>query len=116
MIDDYRVLCSGGYPCEKWLAIREMQELYNTWRRQLRIATCGKDGYDDYVQEWASFQRIDYRIYFPQFWLGRRCWTELHKRMLAQFQPHMVLAFPGIHRDLVARARKQGIKIVMATS
>lgn len=70
----------------------------------------------DRLCEWYAKRRGWKVVAFPAEWqkLGRGAGHVRNQRMLDEFKPHVLVAFPGNRgtADMVARTRRAGVRIV----
>ncbi len=78
------------------------------------LAHGGASGADSLAGEWAQSMQIDYRVY-PARWTleGRSAGPRRNLRMLDDFKPALVIAFPGGRgtAHMVEIARKAGVDV-----
>lgn len=81
------------------------------------IAHGGASGADSEAGRWAIANHVRQQI-FRANWKaeGRAAGPKRNQRMLEQFRPDAVIAFPGGRgtADMVRRAKAEGVKVVQA--
>jgi hypothetical protein len=79
------------------------------------IAHGGAAGADFYAGAWAKRRDVRTTVFEADWEMqGKRAGILRNARMLAEFKPHIVVAFPGGRgtADMVTRARRAGVRVV----
>jgi hypothetical protein len=78
------------------------------------LAEGGAAGADFSAAHWARRNLVPHRSYPARWADGPSAGPERNKRMLREFKPDAVVAFPGGRgtADMVAQAREAGIKVI----
>jgi hypothetical protein len=78
------------------------------------ICVGGARGADELARQWAHRNQVDYRV-FPARWdiYGNAAGAIRNSRMLAEFKPDLVVAFPGGRgtAHMVGIARSAGVRV-----
>ena len=103
---------------------REYADTENVWRvlgklheteGVLAVAHGGAHGADSEAGSWANAMKISVRVY-PADWMreGKAAGPRRNQKMLIDFRPDAVVAFPGGRgtADLVRRAHEEGIRVI----
>jgi len=111
-----RVLVCGG---RDYKDARLVFETLQALHRKTPITTViegGAYGADSYAREWAdtSIDQVIVEEYKADWSLGKKAGPIRNQRMLDEGKPDLVLAFPGGRgtADMVARAKKAGVKVI----
>ena len=82
------------------------------------IATGAAAGADSLARDWAAERKINYTA-FPvpdEVWktVGNKAGSERNARMLLEFAPDLVVAFPGGRgtRDMMAKAKRAKVRVL----
>lgn len=79
------------------------------------IAEGGADGADRMAREWAKIRTVRCLRYYAHWHLhGRGAGPIRNQRMLDEFKPDAVIAFPGGKgtADMVRRAKAAGVRVI----
>lgn len=78
------------------------------------IHAARRTGVDPFADEWATLRKVSV-CEFPSSW--RSSFAQRNQQMIAEGEPDVVLAFPGDRNalDMVARARRNGVRVVFAS-
>jgi hypothetical protein len=111
----HRVLVTGGRDYANRNALTE--SLTTAWLGcELDELACGgATGADALAIEWAKNMQIPYHVW-PAQWtlLGKAAGPSRNKQMLAEFQPTLVIAFPGGRgtAHMVRIAKDAGVQVM----
>lgn len=74
-------------------------------------------GADRWAQEWAEANAAECWVYYADFRMGKAQGPIRNRRMLTDFKPDVVLAFPGGKgtADCIKAARERGIRVIEVT-
>lgn len=110
------VVCGGRDYADNahvWNRLSEIDDVFGI----ASVAHGGAPGADSEAGKWAANARKPCQV-FPARWKqeGKRAGPLRNQRMLDQFQPDAVVAFPGGRgtADMVRRATDAGVKIIKA--
>jgi predicted Rossmann-fold nucleotide-binding protein len=110
------IVCGGRDYADKEAVWRVLSEIDDT-EGILAVAHGGATGADSEAAEWAARMRIT-TVAYKARWKqeGKAARPLRNQRMLDQFKPDAVVAFPGGRgtADMVRRARENGVRVIDA--
>lgn len=111
--DALRVVVCGG---RDYADARHLGEVL-TWVAPLEMAHGGAPGADSLAGRWAEVHGVPLKVY-PADWArdGRAAGPIRNARMIREFKPTLVVAFPGGHgtENMVLRALRSGVDVLRA--
>lgn len=112
-----RVIVCGGRAYADYARVFAVLDALHAERTITALATGRAAGADHYAAHWA-ITRVRELVQFNADWrqYGRAAGPIRNARMLAEFAPDVVVAFPGGAgtADMVAKARAAGVEVVEA--
>jgi len=110
-----RVIVCGGrdYPDDAhvWRTLDALDDEHGI----RALAHGGATGADDHAGRWAEISRIEHRV-FRADWKkhGKAAGPRRNQKMLDEFKPDVVVAFPGGRgtADMVRRAIDSGVRVI----
>ena len=115
-----KVIVCGGRDYDNWRRVYSvLTGLFPDSSVPLEIATGGANGADKIAIEYAVARAVPHQVFLAD-WAeyGKRAGPLRNARMLREFAPDLVIAFPGGKgtADMVARARKAGVRVTLVPS
>lgn len=109
------LVCGGRDYCESstvWGALDDLRREHGA----LTIINGGATGADQIAREWWKARHVGELITVPADWKrhGKAAGPMRNQRMLDQYKPEIVLAFPGGRgtADMVRRAKSAGVRVI----
>lgn len=114
-----RVLICGGRDIRDAEGVyKVLDRLAKGWPPDVAVIEGDARGVDRMAGYWARRNRLT-DIKYPADWKahGKGAGPIRNQKMLEEGRPDIVVAFPGGHgtADMVARARKAGLRVIEAT-
>lgn len=112
----FRVLVCGGRDFGDYgIVARTLDELKRT-RGALHVIQGGAHGADALARDWCHRQPYTHLTNVPADWrsYGKAAGAIRNQRMLDEYDPELVVAFPGGRgtADMVRRAEKAGVPVM----
>lgn len=107
-----RLLVCGGRNFNSYAIVASVLDSALAFDPDLQICNGGARGADSLATRWAQQHEIPHAIYPAQWKLhGKAAGFLRNQRMLDDWKPTVVVAFPGGNgtRDMLTRARRAGI-------
>lgn len=114
-----RVLVCGGRDFRPWSPVSRalrtiLDDLIDDGRQaDMVVAQGGANGADASARQWCAVSGTKCVTFHADWSLGLKAGPLRNARMLAEFKPEVVLAFPGGRgtADMVRRARDAGVPV-----
>lgn len=115
MSDRFRILVCGGRNYADWSTVANtLDAIYKLYLRGIELCTGGQHGADELAWKWATRNNVPCRqMYAAWGEQGRSAGPIRNKRMLDEFKPQLVVAFPGGRgtRNMVKLAKEAGVPV-----
>lgn len=108
------IVCGGRDFFDRYYASRILNEVHRVYGIQA-IAHGGANGADTLAKQWAASNRIPCYEYLANWrTYGKRAGPLRNQNMLREFQPDVVLAFPGGRgtADMVRQAKQAHVLVI----
>lgn len=109
-----RLLVCGGRDYANAKHVFAVLDEVTRGQAKVWVCTGGARGADKWAEDWARWSGCELTIY-PAEWdrYGKSAGPIRNSEMLRDFQPTLVIAFPGGHgtADMVYRARAAGVPV-----
>lgn len=115
MADGLRTIVCGGRDYDDAMAVYHALDDFDAAHGIAVVAHGGAAGADDLARNWAMMGGIPV-VSYPANWKaeGKAAGPKRNQRMLDEFKPDVVIAFPGGRgtADMIRRAEAHGVKVV----